>query len=94
MTAPATHTHAPTPFFHDDSGAVRFWVRTDSGAFIGASVPKGALHYRFKAALDGSDALMVYQANQREIDAAVLRRVASGSIEPVMLRERDLAAQA
>jgi len=32
----------------------------------------------------------LYEAHRGEIDAAVVRRVSAGSIEPVMLRENDL----
>jgi len=34
----------------------------------------------------------IYAAHRVEIDAAVRRRIARGSIEPVMLREADVAA--
>ena len=40
--------------------------------------------------IQGGTALATYLANAAEIDAAVRRRVAAGSIEPVMLREHDL----
>jgi hypothetical protein len=83
----------PEPFVHDESGAVRFWVQTDSGELVGAIIRKEALHYRFRGAASGADVLTTYQANRREIDAAVLRRVAAGSIEPVILREADFAAR-
>ena len=83
----------PTPFFHNDSGAVRFWVLLDDGETIGASISMRALHYRFRATMDGSDAVATYTANRTEIDAAVRRRVANGSLEPVMLREHDVAVQ-
>lgn len=79
----------PAPFFHEDSGAVRFWVRTHHGTFVGASIRKDVLHFRFRAVTDGADALSVYAAHRREIDAAVLRRIADGSIEPVILREAN-----
>lgn len=36
------------PFFHDLSGTVRFWVRVDE-QFVGASISKETLHYRYKA---------------------------------------------
>lgn len=83
----------PDPFVHDESGAVRFWVRTDSGEMVGAIIRKEALHYRFRGAASGADVLTTYQANRSEIDAAVLRRVAAGSIEPVILREADFAVR-
>lgn len=79
----------PEPFVHDESGAVHFWVQTPAGDMVGAIVRKAALHFRFRAAASGADALTTYQAHQAEIDAAVLRRIAAGSIEPVILREAD-----
>ena len=82
----------PPPFFHEPSGAVRFWVLVDDGAFVGATISKETLHYRFRADLSGADAVTTYTTHRAEIDAAVLRRVARGSIEPVMLREFDVAA--
>jgi hypothetical protein len=82
---------SPSPLYHDASGAVRFWVLTDSGEFVGATISKETLHYRFQAELSGVDAVAKYTAHQAEIDAAVLRRVAAGSREPVMLRESDVA---
>lgn len=83
----------PAPFVHEESGAVRFWVQTGSGEVVGAIIRKEALHYRFRGAASGADVLATYQANRGEIDAAVLRRVAAGSIEPVILREADFAAR-
>jgi Protein of unknown function (DUF1488) len=80
----------PSPFFHQDSGAVRFWVQVPGGAPMGAMLTKQLLQYRFEAKPDGSDAVALYEKHRSDIDAAVLRRVADGSIEPVMLREHDL----
>jgi hypothetical protein len=77
------------PFFHSDSGAVRFWVTVD-GLLVGASIGKETLHYRYHANETNDDPLATYLANAAEIDAAVRRRVAGGSIEPVMLREPDV----
>ena len=82
----------PAPFFHDPSGAVRFWVATDNGNFVGATISKATLHFRFKADMSGADAVAIYTAHREEIDAAVRRRISSGSIEPVMLREFDVTA--
>ena len=81
------------PFFHEASSAVRFWVDVD-GALIGASVSSATLHYRFRPGDHGEDPLETYRVHARDIDAAVRRRVAEGSIEPVMLREFDLRAGA
>jgi hypothetical protein len=90
VTTDSPHDSPPAPFFHADSGAVRFWVRVPDGSFIGATIGKQALHFRFRAELSGDNALAIYEAHRSEIAAAVLRRVANGSIEPVMLRESDL----
>ncbi len=79
----------PPAFFHEESGAVRFWVRTAAGGWMGAIARKQVLHFRFGAMDSGDDALKIYQDHRQEIDAAVLRRVAAGSIEPVILREAD-----
>jgi hypothetical protein len=78
-----------TPFFHEASGAVRFWV-TVGEALIGASVSREALHHRYRPDGRGEDPLETYKAHCEDIDAVVRRRVAQGSLEPVMLREFDL----
>jgi hypothetical protein len=79
-------------FFHADSSAVRFWVHDPAGHAVGAIIRQQILHHRFQADISGSDALVVYTRHRGEIDAAVLRRIATGSIEPVLLREADLGA--
>jgi hypothetical protein len=79
------------PFFHDDSGSVRFWVAVGSD-FVGATVSRQTLHYRFTHNHSGADPLQTYKTNAQFIDDVVRRRVAGGSIEPVMLREHDLRA--
>ena len=76
-------------FFHQDSGCVRFWVDVE-GTFIGATVRKDSLHRRYHPGNVDDDPLATYLAHATEIDDAVRRRVAAGSIEPVMLREPDL----
>jgi Protein of unknown function (DUF1488) len=90
VTDPAAAAPLPPPFFHQDSECVRFWVQVPGGVPIGAILTKPLLHYRFDAKPDGSDAVAIYEKHRSDIDAAVLTRVASGSIEPVMLREHDL----
>ena len=90
MTALVTPATLPLAFLHVESGAVRFWVLTESGQQVGATISTQTLHYSFHAELSGVDALATYVANREIIDAAVRRRVAGGSIEPVMLRERDV----
>ena len=84
------NTHPPEPHFHNDSAALRFWVAAPEGpGWVGAIVRPALLHHRFQGAMDGSDAIAVYQKHRPEIDAAVQRRIGLGSIEPVMLREAD-----
>lgn len=91
MTEISTEPGVPDAFFHPDSDAVRFWVRMPSGGAMGASVARRVLQFRFKVAIEGGDALQTYRQHRPELEAAVLRRVAKGSIEPVLLREPDLA---
>ena len=90
MTQPLEHAELRPPSFDPDSATLRFWVALPAGPPIGAILSRQVLHYRFRARIDGSDAVTVYEAHRSEIDAAVVRRVAAGSIEPVMLRENDL----
>jgi hypothetical protein len=78
-------------FFHLPSGTVRFWVLVD-GVSVGASIGKAVLHYRYFPNATDDDPLATYMANATEIDAAVRRRVAGGSTEPVMLRDPDVRA--
>lgn len=80
-----------TPFFHESSGTVRFWVLVD-GQLLGASVSREALHHRYRPNSQGEDPLETYRDNAADIEAAVRRRLAQGSREPVMLREYDLRA--
>ena len=77
------------PFFHADSGAVRFWVPIDD-QLIGCSISRETLHHRFRPGVQGDDPLETFNTYSSDIIAAVKRRVAQGSIEPVMLREYDL----
>jgi hypothetical protein len=81
-----------SPFFHEASGTVRFWVPVD-GNLLGASVSREALHHRYRPTTHGDDPLETYLANAADIEAAVRRRLAQGSREPVMLREYDLRVQ-
>ena len=81
----------PEPFFHLPSGTVRFWVLVN-GEFVGASIRREILHYRYHATQTDDDPMVTYAANLIEIHAAVRRRVAKGSIEPVMLRDADIQA--
>ena len=77
------------PFFHQESGAVRFWVPIN-GQWVGASISRETLHHRFRPTAKDDDPLETFTAHARDITAAVGRRVAQGSLEPVMLREFDL----
>ena len=80
-------------FFHEPSGSVRFWVLIQ-GIYVGATIRKETLHYRFQPNAVGDDPLATYVANAARMEAAVRRRVAKGSIEPVMLRDPDVSASA
>ncbi|TMH06468.1 MAG: hypothetical protein E6H79_06575 [Betaproteobacteria bacterium] len=63
------------------------------GLFPGRS-PRGSACRAAETTGSRSPALKdAYRAHSREIDAAVRRRVAKGSIEPVMLREFDLRVE-
>ena len=77
------------PFFHDDSDCVRFWVPI-AGIAVGASVRRDVLHHRYAPHSVDEDPLTTFQTNRGAIEDAVRRRVANGSIEPVMVREFDL----
>ncbi|MFM9924544.1 DUF1488 family protein [Variovorax sp. H27-G14] len=81
------------PYFHDASGSVRFWVGTDGGQAVSASIGREALRYHFRTA-ESADALETFGQHVAEIEAAVLRRLATGSTEPVMLREHDMRSPA
>lgn len=81
MTTPA--------FFHPGSGEVRFFVEID-GQTVGASITRQTLHYRFCRTEQGDDPMATYAAHADDIEAAVRRRVAAGSLKPVLLREFDL----
>lgn len=93
MQEPPTDALTPQPFFHPDSGAVRFWVAMPGGTSIGAIVRKEILHYCFQGNLAGEGALDTFQSHRAEIEGAVRQRAAQGSIEPVLLREADFGAR-
>jgi hypothetical protein len=77
------------PFFHEDSGCVRFWVPI-AGTEVGASVSRQTLHHRYAPLAEDEDPLATFRTNLAGLEDAVRRRVAKGSIEPVMIREFDL----
>jgi hypothetical protein len=60
---------------------------------VGAILRKSVIHWRFGAAAGGIDALKICQNRREQLHAADLRRVAAGSIEPVVLREADFDTQ-
>lgn len=80
------------PFFHEASESVRFWVCIDS-QWIGASVARHVLHYRYHPNAADEDPMDTYRSHAPEIEAATRRRVSQGAREPVILREADLVAQ-
>ena len=83
----------PDAFLHSDSGTVRFWVDVN-GIPVGAIIRPETLRHRFAAGRSDDAPLTTYLAHAAEIAYAVRRRVAAGSIEPVLLREHDLVAPA
>lgn len=83
----------PDPYFHADTECVRFWV-TVQDLPVGASINRRVLQHGFPGGTAAQDPLRTYLAHADALAEAVRRRVASGSIEPVMLREPDLAAGA
>jgi hypothetical protein len=78
-----------TPFFHEDSGCVRFWVPI-AGIAVGATISRETLQHRCAPRSVGDDPMATFRTNQGELEEAVRRRVARGAIEPVVLRESDL----
>jgi hypothetical protein len=93
MSHVITDPALPQAYFDDIAGIVYLWVRTAAGLPMGAMLRKEVLHFRFGAAMSGVDALKTYQHHRTEIEAAVLRRIAAGSIEPVLLRESDFGVR-
>jgi len=81
------------PYFHADSGCVRFWIDIDAQS-VGASISQQTLHFRFRPGAQGDDAMETFRAHSAEIEAAVRRRIGEGALQPVMLREHDLRAVA
>jgi hypothetical protein len=79
----------PASFFHPDSDSVRFWVKVDEG-WMGAIVSRNTLHHRYRPEARDDDPLETHRSHLTELEAAVRKRVAGGSIEPVMIREFDL----
>jgi hypothetical protein len=82
---------ADRPTFDEGSGNVRFWVAVGE-RMLGASVGRLALHYRYRPMAQDDRPLDTFEAHREDIEAAVRRRYAQGSLEPVMLREYDLRA--
>ena len=78
-----------SPFFSERSGSVLFWVPI-AGIAVGASVSRETLHRLYAPRATEVDPLATFQSHLAGIEEAVRRRVANGSIEPVMIRERDL----
>ena len=93
MSDVITDPSLPQAYFDDAAGVVYLWVRTAAGIPMGAMLRKEVLHFRFGAAMSGVDALKTYQHHRAQIEATVLRRIAGGSIEPVLLRESDFGTR-
>jgi hypothetical protein len=78
-----------SPFFHEGAREVRFSVIVDQ-ASVWASIGQATLRYHFHPTAHEDDPMKTFMAHEIEIKAAVRRRVAAGSLQPVMLRESDL----
>jgi hypothetical protein len=89
MQAPSSTAVLPPPFFHEATGSVRFWVLVQE-ASIGVAISRETLHYRFRPEATNEDPLETYKSFADLIATAVERRVAKGSIAPILLREFDL----
>ena len=83
---------ANAPFFHDASGTVRFSVAVE-GQDVDASIGRETLRYHYRTGED-ADPLHTFGLHIEDIEAAVRRRLAQGSMAPVMLRENDLRSPA
>lgn len=81
----------PAAFYDLGSGSIRFWVLVGE-QFIGATVRRESLHYRYSPHGTNDDPLQTFEAHAEELEGIVRRRVAGGSREPVMLRDHDLMA--
>ena len=77
------------PFFDELLRSVSFWVLIDA-RLVNASIRRETLHDCYRPTADNDDPLDTYKLHASEIDAAVHRRVAEGSVEPVVLRQFDL----
>lgn len=77
------------PYFDDASGSVRFWVpEGESG--IGAIIGREILSYCFRDRVNEDSPLKIYAAHRDQIHASVMKRVAEGAREPVILKRHDL----
>ena len=63
-----TPSPLPESYFHDDSGSVRFWVRTDAGVVVGASMGLGPV-------IDFSDSMIFAMALANIVGLYVLMPV-------------------
>ena len=77
------------PFFHEDSGCVRFWVPI-AGIAVGAAVNRETLHRLRAVPVADDDPLATFREHSAKLEDAVRRRVAAGAIETVTIREPDL----
>jgi hypothetical protein len=77
------------PYFQIKTGAVHFLVPVE-GELVSGCVTTHALRGLCEAGPTEQELLAAYVAHQDLIDAAVARRVAEGSDEPVTVRGDDL----
>ncbi len=77
------------PYFHAETDSVRFWVPIGE-QIVGACVSRNTLFHSYRQGALSADPLESHRAHIAELETAVRNRVATGSREPVMLREVDL----
>jgi hypothetical protein len=83
--APVEHA----PIFNELLRSVSFWVPIDA-RLVNANIRRETLHDCYCPTAVNDNPLDTYKLHAPEIDAAVRRRVAEGSVEPVVLRQFDL----
>ena len=81
------------PIFHDAARTVRFWVPVN-GVAVCAMVDEATLRCCFVPPQPRESALSLVGAHQKELDDIVRRKIAAGSVEPVMLHDSDFPIDA
>ena len=83
----------PFRIFRETAHIVRFWVQVD-GRLVCAMVSDTSLRCCLAPAEPRKAALAIFGEHLAELDEMVRRRVAAGSVEPVMLQDSDFPIDA